>query len=131
MFSFVRGTTFWSALAVLGLVSSIAATRANGQQIALIAGNHPPSIERLAASHPAPADQLLQMSIALNPSNRLALEALHAGQQDPASPDYRRWLNRGEFDRRFGPDPAVRAAIVQWLGPPGSPSLDPKAINGR
>jgi len=119
MFSFARGVTFWSALVVFAIVSGVAATRANGQPTALIAGNHSPSIERLAASHPAPADQLLQMSVALNPSNRPALEALHAGQQNPASPDYRRWLKPGEFDRRFGPDPAVRAAIVQWLAAAG------------
>ena len=115
MSSVVRKIGFWSALAVLALVSGAAATRANGQQTALIVGNHSPSIEHLAAPRPAPADQLLQMSITLNPSNRPALEALQAGQQDPASPDYRRWLKPGEFDRRFGPDAAVRAAIVQWL----------------
>ncbi len=115
MFSFARGITFWSALVVLALVSGVAATRANGQETAVIVGNHSPSIDNLGAPHPAPADQLLQMSITLNPSNRPALEALHAGQQDPASPDYRRWLKSGEFDRQFGPDPAVRAAIVEWL----------------
>jgi pseudomonalisin len=119
MFSFARGNTFWSTLVVLTLVSGIAATRASGQQTAPIAGNHSPSIERLAAPYPAPADQLLQMSIALNPSNPPALEALQAGQRDPASPDYRQWLKHGEFDRRFGPDPAVRAAIVQWLAAAG------------
>jgi subtilase family serine protease len=119
MFSFVRGITIWSALVVLALVSGIAAAPANGQETAVIAGNHSPSIDNLAAPQPAPADQLLQMSITLNPSNRTALEALRAGQQDPASPNYRRWLKPGEFDRRFGPDPAVRAAIVQWLATAG------------
>jgi len=59
------------------------------------------------------------MSISLNPSNRPALEALRAAQQDPASPDHHRWLKAGEFDRRFGPDPAVRAAIAQWLATAG------------
>ena len=119
MLSVVRRIVFWLALAVLALASGVTATRANGQQSALIVGNHSPSIERLAAPHPAPADQLLQMSIALNPSNRPALEALQAGQQDLASPDYRRWLKRGEFDRRFGPDPTIRAAIAQWLATAG------------
>jgi subtilase family serine protease len=119
MFSFVRGITFWSALVLAAIVSGVTATRANSQQTMPIAENHSPSIERLATSHPAPAAQLLQISIALNPSNRPALEALRAAQQDPASPDYRRWLKRGEFDRRFGPDPAVRAAIARWLATAG------------
>jgi subtilase family serine protease len=115
MFGFVRGITFWSALVGFGIVFGGLATRASGEQTTLIVGNHSPSIGHLGATHPAPADQLIQMRIALNPSNRPALDALKEAQQDPASPAYHRWLKRGEFDQRFGPDPALRAAIVQWL----------------
>ena len=115
MFGFVRGITFWSALVGFGIVFGGLATRASGEQTTLIVGNHSPSIEHLGATHPAPADQLIQMRIALNPSNRPALDALKEAQQNPASPAYHRWLKRGEFDQRFGPDPALRAAIVQWL----------------
>jgi subtilase family serine protease len=119
MLDLVRGITLGSALVFLVIVSGAQVARATGQSTALIAGNHSPSIERFATSHPAPADRLLQMSISLNPSNRPALEALRAAQQDPASPDHHRWLKAGEFDRRFGPDPAVRAAIAQWLATAG------------
>ncbi len=115
MSDFLRGIAFRFAIVLLTALYGLTAARADAQQTALVVGNHSPSIERLAASHPASTDQSLQMSIALNPSNRTALEALQAAQQDPSSPEYRQWLKRGEFDSRFGPDPAVRAAIVQWL----------------
>lgn len=87
---------------------------AEGQMVP-IAGNHSPSVEKLIAPKPAPTDTMLTMSIDLNPTNRAELERLLAAQQDPTSPDYHRWLKTGEFDQRFGPDPAVRAAITQWL----------------
>ena len=83
MFDFLRGIAFRFALVLLTALYGLAATRADAQQTALVVGNHSPSIERLAAPHPAPADQSIQMSIALNPTNRTALEVLQAAQQDP------------------------------------------------
>src|SRR5512135_1319596 len=40
-----------------------------------------------------------------------ALSRLLAGQQDPASPDYRRWLSPDEFGSRFGASEADVAAL--------------------
>ena len=84
-------------------------------QTSQIAGDHSPTVEKLIAPQRAPSDQLLTMRIDLNPSHRDELEALLAAQQDPSSPSYHQWLRTGEFDRRFGPDSATRAAIAQWL----------------
>jgi subtilase family serine protease len=84
-------------------------------QTSLIAGNHSPTVEKIVAPGAAPSGQMLKMRIDLNPSHRDALERLLAAQQDPSSPSYHRWLKTGEFDRRFAPDPAARAAIAQWL----------------
>jgi subtilase family serine protease len=86
-----------------------------GTQTSVIAGNHSPMVERLVDAAPAPSDQKLTMRIDLNPSHRDALESLLAAQQDLSSPSYHQWLKTGEFDRRFGPDPAARAAIIRWL----------------
>jgi subtilase family serine protease len=101
-------------------------------QMVPIAGNHSPSVEKLIAPKPAPTDTMLMMSIDLNPTNRAELERLLAAQQDPTSPDYHRWLKTGEFDQRFGPDPAVRAAITQWLEQKGfkigAPTSDNRVI---
>ncbi len=97
-----------------------------------IAGNHSPTVDKLIAPKPAPGNTILTMGINLNPTNRAELDRLIAAQQDPTSPDYHRWLKTGEFDSRFGPDPAVRAAITQWLEQKGfklaAPASDHRVI---
>jgi uncharacterized protein (TIGR03437 family) len=43
------------------------------------------------------------------------LDELLAGQQNPSSPLYRRWLTPEEFANRFGLSPADHAKVVAWL----------------
>ncbi len=43
------------------------------------------------------------------------LARLLAGQHDPASPDFHRWLSPAEFERRFGASDGDVAALVDWL----------------
>jgi len=43
------------------------------------------------------------------------LDALRQAQQDPSSPDYRRWLTPDEFGRRFGQPDALIARTQAWL----------------
>ncbi len=43
------------------------------------------------------------------------LDALLQAQQDPGSPDFRRWLTPDEFGRRFGQPEAVIARTLGWL----------------
>jgi MYXO-CTERM domain-containing protein len=43
------------------------------------------------------------------------LEALLQAQQDPSSPDYRRWLTPDEFGRRFGQSDALIERTRAWL----------------
>jgi subtilase family serine protease len=102
---------------------------AAGPQTILIAGNHSPAVEKLVAAQTVSSHQILTMRIDLNPSHRDALERLLAAQQDPSSPSYHRWLEPGEFDRRFAPDPAARAAITRWLKEQGFEVAE--APNGR
>jgi subtilase family serine protease len=98
-------------------------------QTSVIAGNHSPTVAKLVAAQAAPSGQMLTMRVDLNPSHRDALERLLAAQQDPNSPSYHRWLPTGEFDRRFAPDSAARAAIAQWLKEQGFEVAE--APNGR
>jgi subtilase family serine protease len=106
-----------------------------GDEMVPIVGNHSPTVEKLVAPKPAPGDAMITIGIDLNPTNRAELERLLAAQQDPASPDYHRWLKHGEFDSRFGPDPAVRGAITQWLEQKGfklaSPTSDHNVVRFR
>src|SRR5262249_55463502 len=43
------------------------------------------------------------------------LDALTAAQQDPASPDYQRWITASEFGRRFGAAPRDLKRVERWL----------------
>jgi subtilase family serine protease len=44
-----------------------------------------------------------------------ALEQLLQDQQNPASPQYRRWLTPEQYGARFGPDPGLVASLSAWL----------------
>lgn len=88
-------------------------------QVAMLAGNHSPAIDALVAPSDAPPDQMLAMRIVMSPSNRAKLESLLAAQQDPASPQYHRWLKPGEFDSRFGPLSSEGTAVSGWLNQQG------------
>jgi len=67
-----------------------------------------------------PADLSLRLdriTLMLKPSReqQAALETLLRDQQDPSSPNYRRWLTPEEYGDRFGFSPADIAKIVFWL----------------
>ncbi len=47
--------------------------------------------------------------------NAAHLRRLLADQQDPASPDFRRWLLPGEFEQQFGASDADVSALREWL----------------
>ncbi|MGH7778626.1 MAG: protease pro-enzyme activation domain-containing protein [Candidatus Binataceae bacterium] len=113
-------------LATIALSILLPISRARGEeQMIPIPGNHSHAVEKMVAPQPAPGDTVLTMSVALNPTNRAELERLIAAQQDPESPEYHKALKRGEFDRRFGPDPAVRTQITRWLTQKGFKIVNP------
>ena len=58
-----------------------------------------------------------RMVLTLRPSapQQTALRQLVADQQDPASPDYHRWLTPEVFGLRFGPTPEDIATVTDWL----------------
>jgi subtilase family serine protease len=53
--------------------------------------------------------------VALRGRDDAGLDALVAAQQDPASPDYRRWVTGSEFGRRFGAAPRDLKRVERWL----------------
>ncbi|MET0231015.1 MAG: S53 family serine peptidase [Rhodanobacteraceae bacterium] len=53
------------------------------------------------------------------PDRQRAFEQLLRDQQDPASPDYHRWLTPSEVGARFGATPNDIDAITSWLGAQG------------
>jgi len=97
----------------LGLVLLWAgAASAQSSNVRLV-GNHPDEASQLSTSV-APG-QTLHMSFTLALRNREQLDALLAAQQDPASPEYHRWLKPDEFTARFGPSDGDVAAVITWL----------------
>jgi pseudomonalisin len=68
-----------------------------------------------------------RMVLVLRSRDPQGLEALLHRQQDPASPDYHRWLTPEEFGRRFGALDADVDAVVAWLGSQGFDIQGPTA----
>ena len=68
-----------------------------------------------------PAQPMERMVLALKmaPEAATELEHLLAVQQDPASPNYHRWLTPEEFGTRFGPKAEDVAAVSCWLSSHG------------
>src|SRR3954462_15121810 len=81
--------------------------------------NHVPAQARTENDQgPAPRDLRLQsMTLVLQPSaeQESDLEQLLARQQDPASPDYHRWLSPDEYANRFGVNAEDLKKIADWL----------------
>jgi subtilase family serine protease len=59
-------------------------------------------------------DRIL-MELQSSPEQDAALEQLIAGQHDPASPHYQRWLTPEEFGAMFGPTQQDVDTVTQWL----------------
>ena len=73
-----------------------------------------------AAADQGPVDAAFPIDYATlylkpTPSQQAALEKLLADQQDPASPDYHRWLTPETFADHFGLSRADLAKITAWL----------------
>jgi len=69
-------------------------------------------------------DRILLVLAQRNPD---VLARLLAAQQDPASPDFRRWLFPAEFEQRFGASDADVSALRAWLTSHGLEVEDPPA----
>jgi subtilase family serine protease len=57
----------------------------------------------------------LTMVLSRSPQQRLAFEEFLADQQNPASPDYHRWLTPDEVGRRFGLSANDIGSVTGWL----------------
>lgn len=66
-----------------------------------------------------PATRSLPLQIWFKPRNQEQLGALLAGQQDPRSPQYHKWLNPQEYANRFGITQPEFNRVSNWLGSEG------------
>ena len=78
-------------------------------------GNHPAEAAALKGAVRAESTMPLQLTIVLGVRNQAALDQLLADQQNPASPQYRKWLTPQQFDSRFGPTDKQVELVIEWL----------------
>jgi pseudomonalisin len=109
------------------LMMESAAAQVVATSTVVLVGNHPAeSANLLPVGHADPAARLnLDVTLAL--CNRSQLDQLLRDQQNPASPQYHRWLTPAQFAARFGPSRQDLDAVAQWLTAQGftvtAPSL--------
>jgi uncharacterized protein (TIGR03437 family) len=83
-----------------------------------LSGHVPPRARAADDQGRLPGDFVLQsMSLVLRPSDaqQADLDHLLAAQQDPASPDYHRWLTPEQYADRFGLSADDLAKLTDWL----------------
>ncbi|HEY2149026.1 MAG TPA: S53 family peptidase, partial [Pirellulales bacterium] len=99
----------------LALIVAVARPAAAGDRLAILQDNHPDEAAEIVGETAASPSQPLAMHLTMALRNRAELTRLLADQQDPASPEYHRWLTPAEFTKRFGPSDADLARVTQWL----------------
>ena len=112
-----RFGTLRDCILMTGLALIVAAARpaAAGDPATILAGNHPDEAAEIVGEAAASAPWPLAMRLTMAIRNRAELTRLLADQQNPASPQYHRWLTPDEFTGRFGPTDADLARVARWL----------------
>ena len=97
-----------------------------------LSGNvHPSLIGRTPLGHTEYGQPMERMILALKmaPEAKARMDALLAAQQDPASPEFHKWLSPTQFGEQFGPAKEDLAQVMGWLTAQGF-SIDEIAAGG-
>jgi subtilase family serine protease len=78
-------------------------------------GNHPIAAESATTNAVANPGARINLQVHFALRHQAALNQLLAQQQNPASPNYHRWVKTGEFFHRFGPTKSEVKALTEWL----------------
>src|SRR5271163_2846031 len=97
------------------LVVAVARPATAADSAAVLEGNHPDEAAGIVGEALASPSQALAMRLTMALRNPAELARLLAGQQDPGSPEYHRWLTTDEFTSRFGPTDADLTRVTRWL----------------
>ena len=112
------------------LASAGAATPAPGASLGYVAlaNSVPATTDNVTGSYSSSKMQIEVRAVA--PRDEAGLNTMLAALYDKNSPCYHRWLSTGQFDARYAPTPAARAAVAKFLSssglsvvPSGSPYL--------
>ncbi len=78
-------------------------------------GHIPPVMAYAHPLHPTSLSLPLTLSIGFRPKNQAALNQFMQNLQNPASPDYHKYLSPEEYQARFGPTPGQIAQVSNFL----------------
>lgn len=84
-------------------------------QTVALRGTVSPQALKLPTYGDLPATQTLPLQIWFKRRNQEQLNALLAGQQDPRSPQYHKWLTPQEYAGRFGVTRSEFDEVSKWL----------------
>ncbi len=110
-----RRPTSIVALAALACLVAGGAREGRAEPLVRLSGNRSDAAAELASDGVAAPARRLRLQAYLNGRHARELDRLLAAQQDPASPQYHRWLSAPEYERRFGPTERDVDAVVRWL----------------
>ena len=110
-------TSLFSALVYAEAPDRIAGAIDSARGVALAKSLHPKAQAQYDQGAVEPSFELSYITLTTTPSaaQQKALNRLLAQQQDPASPNYHRWLTPAEYADRFGLSRADISRITTWL----------------
>lgn len=89
----------------------------DARKVVLAARRHPLAQPQYDLGPVDPAREIgyLTLSFQRSPEQQASLDGLLAGQQNPSSPDFHKWLTPEQYAGRFGLSSADTGKIVHWL----------------
>jgi subtilase family serine protease len=111
------------AIAVVGLAITALGGAFTASAAMAAAPSATPSFTPLRASVPATTDtrtgqftsSRMSVEVVLAPQHQAELNGLLSAVYTPGSGEYQHWLAQGQFDARFAPSAASRAAVASYL----------------
>ncbi|MFZ0996471.1 MAG: S53 family peptidase [Candidatus Dormiibacterota bacterium] len=105
----------WAILAAgftVVALGGVGVQAANAPALSAIPGSYLPTNAAVTGQLQSPE---MGVEVVLQPNNSAGLNSLLAGQYTPGSPQYGKWLAKGQFDTDFAPSAATTAAVTTYL----------------
>src|SRR3954452_25356427 len=124
------GLRLFAALAALSAIPLAAQPRRiataieNSRRIALAGRVHRQAIAQNDVGRVEKTFELADMRLYLKPSGEAVLDQLLQEQQDPASPNYHKWLTPEKYGDRFGAAADDTKQIAAWLESQGFTNVE-------
>ncbi len=100
-----------AAIALVATASPALASTSDSGRVLVPVGSAPLFPHGASTLGALPSNEKISFDVVLKPRNRAALDAFVQQVSTPGSPQYRKFLQTGEFDARFGPTPTAIAEV--------------------